>query len=183
MTIPKYVDQDDLDEEYQHLLEPANMGEIERVLNLFRMLANNPPLLRSFMLWSGTLWDEVELSGRQRELVILTVARELESEYEWNQHVPIAINCGIERDEIIDLANGTLEGFSDSEQVLIRYTEKACQRSVSHEDTEQLCEAFEDSTAVGVVVLVGNYVMTDFIIDILDIELDSPFVGWSIDST
>jgi alkylhydroperoxidase family enzyme len=180
MPTPTYIHQDELAEEYRHLLDPENMAELEGVPNLFRMLANNPPLLRSFMLWSGTLWEEAGLSARQRELVILTVARELESEYEWNQHVSIAADIDLSKSEILDLADGDDEEFPETEQLLIEFTRKACTRTVGQDDTEALCQMFDDRTVIGVVLLIGNYIMTDLIVDTLAIDLDSPFIGWEL---
>jgi YYY domain-containing protein len=66
-----------LPEEYQYLLDEDVLGE----RNIFRAMGNNPPILKSYMLYGSTLWKECGLSPRDRELVILGVARALAADH------------------------------------------------------------------------------------------------------
>lgn len=174
-----YLEAADLSDEYQSLLDPAERGEFGRVINLFRVLANNPRLLRSYLLWSGTIWDGCGLDERQRELVILQVALEQRSEYEWNQHVSIAQEVGITPAELAALLDGTLEEFEPAEAALLEFTRASVAGNGSvMEHRAALREYFEDGAVVGIVVLVSHYIATAYIVEALDIDLDEEFVGW-----
>ena len=59
-------------------------------LNIFRMLANAPTTLKTFVDWGLSLLFQTELDARHREIAILRVAHVTRSKYEWHQHAIIA---------------------------------------------------------------------------------------------
>lgn len=181
MARVQYLDQSDLAEPYQPLLDPDKMGELHGVLNLFRGLANNPDVLRSFVLWSNTLWSECGLSVRERELLILRLAVGLESRYEWNQHVPIALQNGIDAEEITAIAEGRVDPFDDFEIALLQYGSKFVDRSVTDATHETLGEHLSVGEIVAVAAVCSHYVATAGIVEALGIDLEDEFVGWRLE--
>ena len=69
-------------------------------LNIFRMLANAPANLKTFVDWGLSLLFQTELDAREREIAILRVAHVTRSKYEWHQHEAIARRVGVTDDEI-----------------------------------------------------------------------------------
>ena len=93
-----YVTQEEIGEEYADLivssLQPGKRA------NVYSAIGNNPAVLAGFREFLGSLWEHSGLSDRQREIAILTAASEIGSEYEWHQHVNIATDAGLTREEI-----------------------------------------------------------------------------------
>ena len=80
-----YVSQEEIDEEYEDLIV-STLQPGKRV-NVYSAIGNNGPVLAGFREFLGSLWEHSGLTDRQREIVILTAASEIGSEYEWHQHV------------------------------------------------------------------------------------------------
>lgn len=174
-----YLTKSDLPDEYEALLDPEELGEFGAVINLFRILANNPQILRSYLLWSATIWDACGLDERRRELVILTVAYERRSEYEWNQHVSLANDAGITPREMSALIDDELDQFPPEEATLIRFIRRTLSAQSNPPDTlADLREHYDDETVTGIAVLVSHYLATAYVVDALDIDLDDDFIGW-----
>ena len=120
-----YLDREDLQpgdrEIYDDLI--ATRGS---VLNLFRVLAHTPVLLRRLLGYSTALRTTLSLDPRLRELAILTVGRVSGAIYEYTHHWNIARRLGIPREALDALADfERSSAFSDPERAVIRYSEEA----------------------------------------------------------
>src|SRR6476661_6301835 len=73
-------------------------------LNIFRMLANAPANLKTFVDWGLSLLFETELDPRDREIAILRVAHVTRSKYEWHQHAIIARRAGVTEEQMAAIA-------------------------------------------------------------------------------
>lgn len=169
--------QTDLPEEYQYLLDEDAMGEI----NLLSAMANNPDVLQSYMRYGTTLWTDSGIENTDVERCILAVARTLEAEYEWNQHVPIARDLGVPEGDIDAIASRELEHFDDRRRALLEYVTAVADGEVDAGTHEALSEHVGPETVVGVTQLAIHYVATARFVDVLEIPLDDPFVGWKPD--
>ncbi len=69
-------------------------------LNIFKMMANAETCFIPFTHLGGTILSRQKLDAKLRELVILLVAKIEGGEYEWIQHVPIAISVGATQTQI-----------------------------------------------------------------------------------
>src|SRR4051794_25598843 len=79
-------------------------------LNVFRMVAHAETAFRPWMRFGGALLGAAQLDAVLRELAILRVARLTPgADYEWVQHVPIALTCGATDEQIAALATGDVE--------------------------------------------------------------------------
>lgn len=172
------VESDELDPKYSSLLTENSLGPI----SFFRALANNPPIMESYMKWGTTLWEESGLTQREVELVILTVASELGATYEWHQHVPIARSLDISNPELAAIRDGSFEALDESESALCRYAEAVINQNVEAELFEDVSAAFEDSTVVGITCLAGHYLATAVFVDAISVDPESTFRGWDLDA-
>ena len=111
------LEQADLPEEYRYLLGEDALGE----LNLFRSMGHAPRAMQAYMRYGTALWNVGELSTRERELAILTIARTVRAPYEWHQHVELGREAGISTDEIAAIARGDDSVFPEREQAITRY--------------------------------------------------------------
>src|SRR5579859_688129 len=69
-------------------------------LNLLRIVAHAQSAFDPWLRYSNALLTRLELDPLLRELAILQVAHMMGSEYEWSQHVPIAIATGASEAQI-----------------------------------------------------------------------------------
>lgn len=166
--------QSDLPEEYQYLLSEDALGE----RNVVCAIGNAPAVLQSYMRYGTTLWDAGELTERQRELVILGVARALDSQYEWHQHVGLGREAGIDDAELRAIGRGDLDRFGDADRALLRYAWAFAERDVTDAVHGALAEQFDTGTTTAVAMLASHYVATAYTLDALDVPLEEPFVGW-----
>lgn len=177
-----YVDRDDLDPEYRELIESTLQSE--KTLNLNRALGNNQEVLYGFREFFGALWNHSGLTDRQRELTILTVASEVASEYEWQQHTRVGSGVGLSAGEIAAIARDDRSGFDDDERVLMAYARAAARGRVTDELHAELSERFDEEAVVGVATIASSYVGVARLLEALDIDFESgeAFVGWEPES-
>lgn len=149
--------------------------------NVFRVLANNPALLRAFVRWVNALWQQSGLDDRETELVVLAVAAATGSRYEWHRHIQLAREAGVHDAEIAAVAEGEFERFADRERRLLRFVAAALDRSVTDGQVADAGTHFSDAALVGVALLVGTYAGLGIVIDALGVEPERPFVGWRPD--
>lgn len=163
-----------LPEEYHHLIE-----EPER--NIYRTIGRVPPVLRPFREYGQALWEHCGLTARERELVILTVGAELRADYEFHQHVRIALREGIPPDEIRAVVDGETSPFSDDERALMGYTRAFVNHEVDDATAAALAAAHDEPTIVGTSLLAGLYVVIGLLGDAVALETEEPFVGWALE--
>src|SRR5882724_10207156 len=113
-------------------VDPADAPEAVREalaatppLNIFRIVAHAETAFRPLLRFGGALLQAAELDARLRELAILRVSRMTPgAQYEWVQHVPIALAVGCTQDQVDALAADDTEAacFSDDERLVLRFT-------------------------------------------------------------
>lgn len=164
---------DSLPEEYSHLKQSA-------ARDVYRSIAHDPELVRTLRAYIGAAWEHSRLSDRERELVLLALAHQLGSEYEWHQHVRIALLEGLTPEEIGAVADGSTDPFSETERSLMAFARAAAERRTTDEDVAGLHERFSSEAVAGITGLVGAYVCLAVVIDTLGVETEEPFVGWDL---
>lgn len=169
--------QSELPAEYRHLLSEDALGELE----LLQAIGSNPPILQTYMRHGTALWEHAGLSSRAVELVVLAIARELDNDYEWHQHVGLARDAGVESGEIRAISAGRLDEFDPADRALLEYAQLAARRAVDDEAHEAISDYFDEETIAGIASLVGHYLGTAVVIDALDLRPETAFVGWEPD--
>ena len=170
-------DIDDLPEEYRYLFAENDLG----VLNLFRVLGHNPPLLQSYMRWGTALWREAGLDDRGVELVILAVAGRLGSGYEWHQHAEAGREAGLSPAELEAIRDGRFDALAGADGTLAEYAVACVEGTTGDDLVAAVIETFDTWTAVGVALLAGHYLLTARVVNTLGVEPEEPLVGWALD--
>lgn len=166
---------EELDEEYRHL-----MSKTER--NSYRAIGHLPPVLETYRELIDRLKRSGGLSTREQELVILAVARELNSEYEWHNHVRIALHNGLSADEILAVSRGEFDEFDPAEAALMRYAVDHLRRDVTDDSHAAVAAHFDEPTVVGLGLFVGYWLMNETVLDALAVDVEEPFVGWELEN-
>ena len=144
--------------------------------NITEMLAHAHPLAEPFLRMAQAQFTALELSDRQRELVILAVSTLVECDYEYLQHVPIFAAVGIDDDLRDRIRGGEFNAPDDPcERALLslaaavvrapRMTDEAFATTRRHLTDRQIVEVLQ---------LVGFYWGIGRMSTMLELELDVP---------
>jgi 4-carboxymuconolactone decarboxylase len=166
-------------------VDPAEASEpvrdaLERVppLNIFRMMANAESAFRPWLRWGAALLGSLQLDPLLRELAILRVARLTpHAEYEWVQHVPIALAVGATDAQVAALEGDDAEAecFTDDQRCVLRFTTEVVRDARASEDSlDCLRRTLSPREIVELLMVIGNYMMVARVMATTDMELDEP---------
>ena len=168
-------------EELRSILElrPPGLGSRLGDNNIFATLARHPGLLRVWLPFGGFLLGGGVLDARERELLILRTGFNCASDYEWGQHVRIAEQIGMGREEIARIADGPeAAGLAPEEALLLRAADELHQRAkISEQTWRELSEHYDERGLIEIAMLVGHYHMVAFALNSLEVELDDGLEG------
>ena len=156
-------------------LPPATREALEATpdLSIFKTLANAEAAFPVFIDFLASLWDESELSPRHRELAILTVARSLESEYEWSQHTEVARLCGISEEEISWLERFELERFEEKEAEMLTLVSQTVGPDASDEELfGRVRENLGDRQIAELILVTTTYAGIASVIEAFGLKVD-----------
>jgi len=74
------------------------------ILNLYRVLAWSPELVRAWAAFAWSLRFEMNASRRLRELLIIRIAALLNANYEYEHHVLMAFDEGVTDEQVAALS-------------------------------------------------------------------------------
>lgn len=115
---------------------------------------------------------------RLTELTIISTAREINNQYEYSAHEPLAITAGLEQ-EIIDIVRyrkdlndlGTIDGFGEAEQTIVRFTrELVSEEKVSAETFASAVAIFGYEGVTDITGLVGYYSFIAITLKAFDVQ-------------
>jgi alkylhydroperoxidase family enzyme len=150
---------------------------LPRKLNIFRMWANAPEMFVSGMRFGGNILGRQKLRADLRELIILLVARLERGEYEWVQHVPIALHTGCRKDQIAALEAARITGdeFSAKEKAMLALAQEVIRDVRAREAT--VIEAknhFSSQEIVEIIMTCGFYMTMARMTETLRVDIDAP---------
>jgi 4-carboxymuconolactone decarboxylase len=136
----------------------VSISEGREPIALYRVLANNPVMLRSYAQLARTLRYDAETPRPLRELVILRIARLCASEYEWQHHRKMAQAAGVRDDQVAALERAaTSPAFDEVERAAIRLAEEQHELRVTDETIADLRRLVGDAATVELSLLAGLY--------------------------
>lgn len=142
-------------------------------LSIFKTLANAEAAFPDFIGFLASLWDESELSPRHRELTILTVARSVESEYEWSQHVEVAKLCGISEVEISSIDRLELERFDEQEAEMLELVAQTVGPDATDEELfGRVRESLGDRRIAELILVATTYAGIAGVIEAFGLKVD-----------
>ena len=141
----------------QALLAPPERAEPRIVPAEPREL--RPRLFRAWLRYSAHLMPFGQLPRRDTELVILRVAWQCRSAYEWQQHVSLALRVGLTPDEIAGVAGDARPGVLTERQrtLLAVCDEMLARRALSDATWNGVRASLRDREAIELCLLIGHY--------------------------
>jgi alkylhydroperoxidase family enzyme len=127
--------------------------------NIFTTLGQHPRLFSAWLRYSARLMPFGSLPRRDTELVILRVAWQCRSAYEWNQHVALALRVGLTQAEVAGAAEGPLASIFSARQrsLLAASDELLAGRALSDVTWSAVQATLNDRQAIELCLLVGHY--------------------------
>jgi len=169
-----YPDPKGFDEKTKEL-----MGRLNRPLNIFRMMAHSPAMLRGVTRFGAEILSHQRLSPKLREIAILRTAKQSEAVYEWSQHVPIALACGVSQSQIDALDKAGPGGevgekmFDPCERaVLAAVDELLLGARLSDESLAGLRRFFDECETIELLMAVGFYMLIARFLATTEVEIE-----------
>ena len=151
-------------------------------LNIFKTLANHPKLMKRWVVFANHVLSKSTLSPRDREIVILRIGWNCQSEYEWGQHVAIGKKAGISDEEIVRLTSrfsSENPGWTENEKLLIEATDELKAFSkISNKTWAGLEKYYSNEQLMDVVFAVGQYNLVSMFLNTMQVERDEGVVGF-----
>lgn len=144
-------------------------------LNIFRMLAQADSAFVPFLKFGGAVLSSLELDPKLRELVILLVAKEMNAEYEWVQHVGIARELGVEPAQIEAIERMELDAaaLAPDARALLVFADQVIDATRANDQVfATLQEYFPPRQIVETLLVIGEYQMLAQVMTNLDLETD-----------
>jgi len=144
------------------------------LLNLYRVLANQPPALRAFLGMSRYVRDESTLPPRLRELVILATAFALRVEYEQVHHLAAARRAGVSQAALDAFpAWQASAAFDPAERAAMTYAhEVAPPRHVRDATFDALRPHFAPAQIIDLALTVGWYHLCGALLEPLAVDVE-----------
>jgi 4-carboxymuconolactone decarboxylase len=148
------------------------------VVNIFKVLMQNPKLARSWSRFAGYIMGGQSLPARDREIAILRIGWLNQAPYEWEQHVRISKSIGLTDDEIDRITKGPKAGWNRHEAALIQAADDLYERSVvSDEVWQQLSERYSVEQMMDAVFTIGQYNLVSWALNSFGVPLDDFLPG------
>ena len=132
------------------------------------------PKLAARVAHTGTyVRFDCDIPNGLKEVVIITTAREIKSQYEFTAHARLARESGVSEDTIRAIAQGTApDGLSGDEAMLVRYTKELLQNhKISDATFNAVQDRFGVQGTVDITGLIGHYLLVGQILAAFDVEL------------
>jgi alkylhydroperoxidase family enzyme len=156
-------------------IERYRAGRRGKLINIYRMLLNSPPLAESWFNHSNAVRWKTTLAGRLREIVIIRMGHLTNSQYVLRQHVPsLALADGLSCEECDALADWRATTFfSASERAALAYADTMT-RDIAVPDAvfAEVKRYFDARAIVELTVLIGTYNMNARVLQALELDLE-----------
>ena len=148
-------------------------GEPPRI---FTTLGRHRGLFRRWLWFAGALMPGGKLPREETELVILRVAHNSGSDYEWSQHERMGRRAGLSEEEISRVRAGAdAPGWSERRALLLRAADEMHeQRQIGPELWTELSRHLNEVLLIELCMLIGHYEMLAMTLNTLEVEPELP---------
>lgn len=144
--------------------------------NVFALLANSPGVMATVTPVGAHVRYDTDFDDVLRELVILTVAQELQCEYEWKHHWRVAERAGASADLLAKIGSPDIEAEAAPVGPAVRYA-----RMLTHNEpiddamVDTLKENFGTAGFVDLTIMIGYYGMLARFINTVVIPVEGSY--------
>ncbi|HEX4893566.1 MAG TPA: carboxymuconolactone decarboxylase family protein, partial [Hyphomicrobiaceae bacterium] len=153
------------------------LGRLPSPANIFNMMAHADTCLKPVMKLGGTLLGKLKLDPKLRELCLLHAVKLEGGEYEWLQHIPIALDLGATQAQVDALATGD-DGaacFDAREKAALRFVREVVVNVRSSEESlAEVRRHLSDREVTELILMAGFYIMLARLTETLGVENEAP---------
>lgn len=153
------------------------LGRLPAPANIFNMMAHAETCLKPVMKLGGTMLGKLKLDPKLRELCLLHAVRLEGGGYEWEQHVPIALDLGCTEAQIAALKGGedAAASFDARERAALRFTrEVVVDVGASPATLAEVRKHLSERETVELILMSGFYITLARLTETLGVENDPP---------
>lgn len=156
-----------------------NIPEDGSIPQVSLITLRHPGMFRCQMSMGIELVANGTISGRERELAVLRLARLSRAPFEWSEHVAIGKRFGVTEDEVERVTEGSsAPGWSEHEAAILRGVEELlADQCLSDETWETLAKSWNEKQLLEFPMLVGSYLMTAFQQNTIRVPMNKPGAG------
>ena len=138
----------------------------------YSMLMHSPAMAQRFAATEDYFRNHSLLPDADREIIILTAAREVSAHYAWTRHEIRAHKVGIKPEVIEALrAHAEVDNFSGKEKLLVEFTRTLMHEHELPEDLFKRMESeFGHAKFIEAVGLLGHYITIGTVIRMFDVR-------------
>ena len=139
----------------------------------YGILLHSPKLAARVAHTGAYVRFDFDIPEALKELVIITTAREIQSQYEFSAHARLAREAKVSEETIQAVAKGTApQGLTGDEEILVRYTQELLRNhKISDATFNAVRDRFGVQNTVNVTGLIGHYLLVGQILAAFDVEL------------
>ena len=147
------------------------------IINLHRIIAHSPNLLRNFFRLGNSLLVYGLLPPVLRELAIMRVAQLTGADYEWAHHVPIAKQAGVSDAQIERLREWQkADVFNARERAVLAFVDAiTATRDVPDDVFEAASAQLNENEVVELTIVCGYWGMAAAMLNTLRLDVEPPF--------
>ncbi len=150
--------------------------------NLHRVLAHNPQTLQAWMVFGNHILRNNLLGERLRELVVLRVAWNARSAYEWGQHAGLSRRLGIPEADIARVVRGPrAKGWTPLEAAALSGVDQLMKsQSIDPQTYAVLAEHLSPAQLLDYVFLIGEFILVALALNAFQIARDPGLVDMPV---
>jgi len=166
---------EDLTEEQKEIHDAIVSGPRGHVVGPLRIWLNNPGLARSAQTVGEYARYETSLSKGLSELAIITTGRVWSSAFEWEHHAPLAIEGGIDPENVNIISMGQRPNFTKAEEeaVFDFAAEANILKNVSDNTYNNLVNILNETAAIDIVGICGYYSLISMTLNVFKVPSDT----------
>ena len=166
---------ENLTEEQKKIHDTIVSGPRGHVVGPLRIWLNNPGLARSAQTVGEYARYGTSLSKGLSELAIITTGRVWSSAFEWEHHAPLAIEGGIDPENVNIISMGQRPNFTKAEEeaVFDFAAEANILKNVSDNTYNNLVNILNETAAIDIVGICGYYSLISMTLNVFKVPCDT----------
>ena len=166
---------ENLTEEQKEIHDTIVSGPRGHVVGPLRIWLNNPGLARSAQTVGEYARYGTSLSKGLSELAIITTGRVWSSAFEWEHHAPLAIEGGIDPENVNIISTGQRPNFTKAEEeaVFDFAAEANILKNVSDNTYNNLVNILNETAAIDIVGICGYYSLISMTLNVFKVPSDT----------
>jgi alkylhydroperoxidase family enzyme len=171
-------------EEMPPLVEAAGLPPTAATRTVYRVLGNNPTVLKVVVAQIQTLLRNNSLPHRLRELIIMRIGWVTGSVYEWTSHWRICMELGIPHEDVLAVRHWReSERLTATDRAVLQATDETLAGKTISDATwaEVTRHVTDPGQQVELVVAIANWMFASIFLRNLNIPLEDGVMAWPPD--